>query len=57
MVQKSEIDAKTVLEKFSNSEQAKLYIKLANAIYSNKKFVVPEPMNIKDFEKFFRKFQ
>ncbi len=57
MVQKSEIDAKTVLEKFSNSEQAKLYRKLANAIYSNKKFVVPEPMNIEDFEKFFRKFQ
>jgi len=57
MVQKSEIDAKTVLEKFPDSEQAELYRKLANAICSNKEFVVPEPMDINDFEKFFRKFQ
>ncbi len=56
MVQKSEIDAKTVLEKFPDSEQAELYRKLANAIYSNEDFVVPEPMKIDEFEKFFRKF-
>jgi len=57
IVQKSEIDAKTVLEKFPDSEQAELYKKLADAIYSNEEFVVPEPMKIEEFDKFFRQFQ
>ncbi len=57
MVQKSEIDAKTVVEKFGESEQANLYRKLSGAVYSNKDFVIPEPMDIEDFDMFFRKFQ
>jgi Ni-sirohydrochlorin a,c-diamide reductive cyclase subunit CfbC len=57
IVQKSEIDAKTVLEKFPDSEQAELYRKLAKAIYSNEEFVVPEPMKIDEFDEFFRHFQ
>jgi Ni-sirohydrochlorin a,c-diamide reductive cyclase subunit CfbC len=57
MVQKSEIDAKTVLEKFPDSEQAQLYIKLADEIFKNKNFIIPEPMNIDEFEEFIRKFQ
>jgi nitrogenase iron protein len=57
MVQKSEIDAKTVIEKFGESKQARLYRELADEIYSNKDFVIPEPMEIEEFEKFFRKFQ
>lgn len=56
MVQKSEIDAKTVLEKFPVSEQADIYRKLADSIYSNEEFVVPEPMNDVEFENFFKKF-
>jgi nitrogenase subunit NifH len=57
IVQKSEIDAKTVLEKFPDSEQAELYRKLANAIYSNEEFVIPEPMKIDEFDEFFRQYQ
>lgn len=57
MVQKSEIDAKTVVEKFGESEQANLYRKLAKAVYSNKEFVIPDPMGIEEFDEFFRKFQ
>jgi len=57
MVQKSEIDAKTVLEKFPDSKQAQLYRELANSIYSNKKFVIPKPMQIDEFDQFFRKYQ
>src|SRR5664280_494496 len=57
IVQKSEIDAKTVLEKFPDSEQAELYRKLANAIYSNEVFGIPEPMKIDEVDKFFRQFQ
>ncbi|MGZ7066945.1 MAG: Ni-sirohydrochlorin a,c-diamide reductive cyclase ATP-dependent reductase subunit [Methanobacterium sp.] len=57
MVQKSEIEAKTVVEKFSDSNQSDLYRKLSEEIYSNQNFVVPEPMEIEDFDEFFRKFQ
>jgi len=57
MVQKSEIDAKTVVEKFGESKQADLYRKLARAAYSNKNFIVPEPMDIEEFDEFFRNFK
>ncbi|MGZ7158859.1 MAG: Ni-sirohydrochlorin a,c-diamide reductive cyclase ATP-dependent reductase subunit [Methanobacterium sp.] len=57
MVQKSEIEAKTVVEKFSDSNQSNLYRKLSEEIYSNQDFVVPEPLEIEDFDEFFRKFQ
>ncbi|MEN4018727.1 MAG: Ni-sirohydrochlorin a,c-diamide reductive cyclase ATP-dependent reductase subunit [Methanobacterium sp.] len=57
MVQKSEIDAKTVIEKFGESKQADLYRKLAKAVYSNEDFAVPKPMDIEEFDEFFRKFQ
>jgi len=56
MVQKSEIDAKTVVEKFGESKQADLYRKLARAVYSNEDFVVPEPMDVEEFDEFFRLF-
>lgn len=57
MVQKSEIDAKTVVEKFGESKQAELYRKLARSIYSNEEFVVPDPMGVDEFDEFFRGFQ
>ena len=57
IVQKSEIDAKTVLEKFPDSQQAELYRKLAKAIYENQEFVIPEPMEINKFDQLFRKYQ
>ncbi len=57
MVQKSEIDAKTVVEKFGESKQADLYRKLADKIYLNEDFIIPEPMGIEEFDEFFRGFQ
>ena len=57
MVQKSEIDAKTVIEKFKDSDLANLYRELAAEIFVNHDFVVPEPMEIEEFDTFFREFQ
>jgi len=57
LVQKSEIDGKTVVEKFNNSKQAKLYKKLAESIYHNDNFTTPEPMDMDEFEGFFRSFR
>ena len=57
MVQKSEIDAKTVIEKFGESEQAELYRKLSKSIYLNEDFVIPDPMGVDEFDEFFRGFQ
>jgi nitrogenase iron protein len=56
MVQKSEIEAKTVLEKYPESEQAEFYRKLAADIYQNQEFIIPKPMAIEEFEEFFRRF-
>jgi nitrogenase iron protein len=57
IVQKSEIDAKTVLEKFPDSKQAEIYRKLADSINLNKEFGIPEPMDVEEFDEFFRRFQ
>ncbi len=57
LVQQSEIEAKTVVEKFSDSKQAELYRELAHTIYENQGFVIPEPMDPDEFDEFFRGFQ
>lgn len=57
LVQQSEINAQTVIEKFKDSKQAELYRELAENIYRNKEFVIPNPMDAEDFDEFFRKFQ
>jgi Ni-sirohydrochlorin a,c-diamide reductive cyclase subunit CfbC len=57
LVQKSEIDAKTVVEKFPKTEQALKYGKLSKKIFDNQEFIVPEPMDVEEFEEFFRAFQ
>jgi Ni-sirohydrochlorin a,c-diamide reductive cyclase subunit CfbC len=56
LVQKAEIEAKTVIEKFPESEQAELYRELENNIYKNQKFDIPTPMDVDEFEQFFRKY-
>ncbi len=56
LVQESELEAKTVVEKFPDSDQAAIYMKLADEIYGNTDFTVPEPMDQDEFEEFFRKF-
>lgn len=57
LVQQSEIEAETVVEKFPDSKQAELYRELAETIYKNQDFVVPEPMDADEFDEFFRGFQ
>jgi Ni-sirohydrochlorin a,c-diamide reductive cyclase subunit CfbC len=54
LVQKSELEAKTVVEKFPESEQAEMYQQLAQSIYNNQDFVVPQPLDVDEFEEFFR---
>jgi Ni-sirohydrochlorin a,c-diamide reductive cyclase subunit CfbC len=56
LVQKSEIDAKTVVEKFPESEQALKYDALSQTIFDNQEFVVPNPLDVEEFEEFFRAF-
>jgi len=56
-VQQSEIDAKTVMEKFPESEQAEKYRELSVTILDNDDFVIPQPMDAEEFDAFFREFQ
>ncbi len=44
-VQKSEIQGKTVIEAFSDSDQAKVYFELARKIYNNENKFIPEPLS------------
>ncbi len=55
LVQRSEIEAKTVIEKYPESEQANLYRELAKTIYTNEEFVIPEPMEPDEFDEFMLK--
>ncbi|AXV39771.1 Ni-sirohydrochlorin a,c-diamide reductive cyclase ATP-dependent reductase subunit [Methanobacterium sp. BAmetb5] len=57
LVQQSEIDAKTVMEKFPESEQAEKYRELSVTILNNDDFVIPQPMDAEEFDAFFREFQ
>lgn len=56
LVQQSEINAKTVIEQFSDSEQAELYRELANNIYENNDFTTPNPMDVEEFDSFIKEF-
>lgn len=50
LVQRAEINKKTVIEFDSGSDQANEYLTLAKNIENNKKFVVPQPMEMEDLE-------
>ncbi|MEZ0536683.1 nitrogenase iron protein [Caldicellulosiruptoraceae bacterium PP1] len=50
IVQKAEINKKTVIEFAPDSEQADVYRALANAVDSNDMFVIPKPMNTNRLE-------
>ena len=56
LVQQSEINAKTVIEQFSDSEQAELYRELARNIYENNDFTTPNPMDVEEFDSFIKEF-
>ena len=50
MVQKAEINRKTVIEYDSSAEQAQHYRNLANNIDGNENFVIPTPLGMDDLE-------
>lgn len=50
IVQRAEINRKTVLDYDSECQQAQEYIQLATNIENNEKFVVPTPMEMEDLE-------
>lgn len=50
-VQRAEINRKTVIEWNATAPQADEYRKLANAINSNTKFVIPKPLKMEELEK------
>ena len=50
-VQRAEINRKTVIEWNAAAPQADEYRKLANAINSNTKFVIPKPLKMEELEK------
>ncbi|WP_067259315.1 Ni-sirohydrochlorin a,c-diamide reductive cyclase ATP-dependent reductase subunit [Methanobrevibacter cuticularis] len=56
LVQKSEIEAKTLIEKYPDSNQAKKYEKLAKNIFENNSYSIPNPMDDDEFEEFFINF-
>ena len=56
LIQDAELNAKTVVEKYPESDEVQQYINLASSIMANEKVSVPEPMHDEDFEKFFKSY-
>lgn len=56
LIQESELDAKTVVEKHPSSDETNEYRKLASNILDNNSYSIPEPMDDEEFEKFFKSF-
>lgn len=56
VVQRAEINKKTVIDFDPTVGQAEEYRKLARAIESNTKFVIPNPLEIEDLEKLLMEF-
>ncbi len=56
MVQRAEINKKTVIDFDPTVNQADEYRKLAKAIENNKKFVIPKPLAIEELEKLLMEF-
>ena len=56
LIQESELDAKTVVEKYPESEEAGEYRDLALSIMNNEEPSLPEPMSDEELEEFFKGF-
>lgn len=56
LIQRSELDAKTVVEYAPESVESQDYRKLAKDIFDNNNYSTPEPMEDEDFENFFKAF-
>ena len=56
LIQRSELDAKTVVEYAPDSVEAEAYYGLADDIFKNENYSIPEPMDNDEFEDFFKSF-
>jgi len=56
LIQKSELEAKTVVEKFPDSAATKEYSILSSNILENIEYLEPNPLSDDDLESFFKKF-
>jgi nitrogenase iron protein NifH len=56
IVQRAEINKKTVIEYDSQCEQADVYRQLAKNVINNEKFVIPEPMEMDELENMMLEF-
>ncbi|MBQ9026036.1 MAG: Ni-sirohydrochlorin a,c-diamide reductive cyclase ATP-dependent reductase subunit [Methanobrevibacter sp.] len=56
LIQDAELDAKTDVEKYPESDEALEYFNLASNIMNNENVSVPEPMGDEEFEEFFKTF-
>ena len=56
LIQDAELDAKTVVEKYPESQEAQEYRDLASSIMNNENIATPEPMGDEEFEEFFKSY-
>ena len=56
LIQDAELDAKTVVEKYPESQETQEYINLASSIMNNQNVSTPEPMGDEEFEEFFKSY-
>lgn len=56
LIQKSELDAKTVVEKYPDSTESKEFDTLASNILNNTDYSVPTPLDDESLEEFFKEF-
>ena len=56
LIQDAELDAKTVVEKYPESDEASQYSNLASKIMNNKNVQIPQPMSDEEFEEFFKSY-
>lgn len=56
LIQQSELDAKTVVEKYPESNEANEYMTLSSNIMNKNSYTTPEPMDDVEFEDFFKSF-
>lgn len=56
LIQRSELDAKTVVEYAPESIESDAYRRLAKDIFDNDNYSTPQPMEDEDFENFFKSF-
>lgn len=56
LIQDAELDAKTVVEKYPESDETQEYKTLASSIMTNEKVSTLEPMSDEDFEKFSKSY-